>query len=162
MIMECITTVMYSILVNGEPKGLITSIRGLRQGDPLSPYLFLFCVEGLNAILNQASENGDIHGFSICINGPKLTHLFFADDCLLLCRSTLEECEKIQRILAYYEEASGQVINRDKTTLFFSKNTSEQSQEVIKNSLNVPVIQRYEKYLGLPSFIGRSEKASFT
>ena len=65
MIMECITMVTYSILVNGEPKGLITPTRGLRQGDPLSPYLFLFCVEGLNAILNQASENGDIHGFSI-------------------------------------------------------------------------------------------------
>jgi len=65
MIMECITTVTYSILVNGEPKGLITPTRGLRQGDPLSPYLFLFCAEGLNAILNQASENGDIHGFSI-------------------------------------------------------------------------------------------------
>ena len=127
MIMECITTVTYSILVNGEPKGLITPTRGLRQSDPLSPYLFLFCAEGLNAILNQASESGDIHGFSICRNGPKLTHLFFADDCLLFCRSTLEECEKIQQILAYYEEASGQVINRDKTTLFSSKNTSEQS-----------------------------------
>ena len=116
----------------------------------------------MNAILNQASESGDIHGFPICRNGPKLTHLFFADDCLLFCRSTLEECEKIQQILAYYEEASGQVINRDQTTLFFSKNTSEQSQEVIKNSLNVLAIQHYEKYLGLPSFIGRSKKASFT
>ena len=113
MILECITTVTYSILVNGEPKGLITPTRGLRQGDPLSPYLFLFCAEGLNAILNQASESGDIHGFSAIL----------ADDCLLFCWSTLEECEKIQQILACYEEASGQVINRDKTTLFFSKNT---------------------------------------
>ena len=50
LVMECITTVTYSILVNGEPKGLITPSRGLREGDPLSPYLFLFCVEGLNAI----------------------------------------------------------------------------------------------------------------
>ena len=131
MIMECITTVTYSISVNGEPKGLITPTRGLSQGDPLSPYLFLFCAEGLNAILNQARESGDIHGFSICRNGPKITHLFFADDCLLFCRSTLEECEKIQQILAYYEEASGQVINRDKTTLFFSKNTSPTQQDVV-------------------------------
>ena len=162
LIMECITTVTYSILVNGEPKGLITPTRGLRQGDLLSLYLFLFCVEGLNAILRQAMGNGDIHGFSICRNGPKLIDLFFVDDCLLFCRSTLEECEKIQQILAYYEEAMGQVVNKDKTTLFFSKNTSVQSQEAIKNSLNVPAIQHYEKYLGLSSFIGRSKKACFT
>ena len=121
------STMTYTILVNGEPRGLITPTRGLRQGDPLSPYLFLFCAEGLNAILNQARENGDIHGFSICRNGPKLTHLFFADGCLLFCRSTLEECEKIQHILAYYEQATRQVVNKDKTTLFFSKNTSEHS-----------------------------------
>ena len=58
--MECITTVSYSILVNGEPKGLIKPSRGLRQGDPLSPYLFLFCAEGLNAILRRAVLNGEI------------------------------------------------------------------------------------------------------
>lgn len=84
--------------------------------------------------------DGDIHGFSICRNGSKLTHLFFANDCLLFCKSTLEECEKIQQILAFYEEATGQVVNKDKTTLFFSKNTSVQSQVAIKNSLNVPAI----------------------
>lgn len=99
--------VTYSILVNGERKGLITPIRGLRQGDPLLPYLFLFFAEGLNAIFKRAAENGEIQGFSICRNKPKLTHLFFADDCLLFCRFTLEECEKVQELLAYYEEASG-------------------------------------------------------
>lgn len=84
--------------------------------------------------------DGDIHGFSICRNRSKLTRLFFANDCLLFCRSTLEECEKIQQILAFYEEATGQVVNKDKTILFFSKNTSVQSQVAIKNSLNVPAI----------------------
>ena len=58
--MECITTVSYSILVNGEPKGMIVPSRGLRQGDPLSPYLFLFCAEGLNALLRGAAMNGEI------------------------------------------------------------------------------------------------------
>ena len=162
LVMECITTVTYSILVNGEPKGLITPSRGLRQGDPFSPYLFLFCAEGLNAIFQKAAENSEIQGFSIYINGPKLTHLFFADDCLLFCRSTLEECEKIQELLACYEEASGQMVNKDKTTLFFSKNTDVHVQEVIKNSLGVPAIQHYEKYLSLPSFIRRNKKACFT
>ena len=105
--MECITTVSYSIIVNGEPKGMIVPSQGLRQGDPLSPYLFLFCVEGLNALLCGAAMNGEIQGFSLCRAGPKLTHLFFADDCLIFCRSTLDECNKIQELLACYEVASG-------------------------------------------------------
>ena len=75
--MECITTVSYSILVNGEPKGVIVPSRGLRQGDPLSPYLFLFCAKGLNALLRNAADEGVINGFSLCRNEPKLTHLFF-------------------------------------------------------------------------------------
>ena len=95
LIMECISTVSYSILVNGKLKGLISHFRGLRQGDFLSPYLFMFSEEGLNSIFQKAAKEEDIEGFSICRNGPKLTHLFFADDCLVFCRSTLEECHKI-------------------------------------------------------------------
>lgn len=162
LIMECITTVSYSILVNGEPKGMIKPSRGLRQGDPLPPYLFLFCAEGLNAILKQAADVGEIQGFSISRRGPKLTHLFFTDDCLLLFRSSLEECEKIQELLAIYENASRQMVNKDKTTLFFSKNTEEDIKKTIKLSLGVPAIQHYEKYLGLPSFVGRNKRACFT
>ena len=80
--MVCVKTVTYSILVNGEPRGLIHPSRGIRQGDPLSPFLFLLCTEGLNGLIKQAEVNGDIHGFSLYRRGPKLTHLLFADDSL--------------------------------------------------------------------------------
>ena len=80
LIMECVTSVSYSILVNGELEGVIYLSRGIRQGDPLSPYLFLFWVEGLNAILRIAATAEEIEGFSLCKRGPKITHLFFADD----------------------------------------------------------------------------------
>ena len=160
--MECITTVTYSVMVNGEPQGMITPTRGLRQGDPLSPYLFLFCAEGLDAILRRAANDREITGFSLCRRGPKITHLFFADDCLLFCRATLTECEKIKNILNIYEVASGLMVNKDKTTPFFSRNTNEATQEAIKVSLGLPAIQHYEKYLGLPSFVGRNKKACFT
>ena len=92
-------------------------------------------MEGLNALLCDVAAWGDIHGFFICRNGPKLTHLFFADDCLIFYRSTLEEYHKIQDLLGYYEVASGQMINKDKTTLFFSKNTEELSQVAIQVAL---------------------------
>ena len=83
---------------------------------------------------------GDIQGFSICRNETKPTHLFFADDCLIFCKSTLTECNKIQEFLAFYEIASGQMINKEKTTLSFSRNIDEQTQEAIKVALNVPAI----------------------
>ena len=84
LVLECITTVSYLILVNGEPKGDIRPSKGLRQGDPLSPYLFLLCSEGLNRMLQQADSNDTIRGFSLCKRGPKISHLFFADDTLFI------------------------------------------------------------------------------
>uniref|UniRef100_A0A2N9I0P4 Reverse transcriptase domain-containing protein n=1 Tax=Fagus sylvatica TaxID=28930 RepID=A0A2N9I0P4_FAGSY len=94
---------------------------GLRQGDTLSPYLFLLCTEGLHGLLSQAEISGPIQGLSLCRNGPRLTHLFFADDCLLFCKANTSECDTILQILDSYEYASGQQLNRAKTTLFFSK-----------------------------------------
>ena len=121
LLMECITTVSYSILVNGEPKDLFRRSRGLRQENPLSPYLVLFCAKVLNAILREAALKEEIQGFSICRNGPKLNHLFFPDDYLLFCKASLLKCEKIQELLEFYEEASGQMINKGKTTLFLAR-----------------------------------------
>ena len=69
------------------------------------------------------------------------------------------ECDKIKELLAAYEVASGQMVNKDKATLFFSRNTNDATQEAIKVSLGLLAIQHYEKYLGLPSFIGREKKA---
>ena len=124
--MQCISKATYSVLINGEPHGHITPSRGLRQGDPLSPYLFLLCTEGVHGLLRKAEENGDIRGVSICRSAPKLTHLLFVDDSLIFCRAKTNECEKLLEILATYEQASEQQINGDKTTLFFSKSTSHQ------------------------------------
>ena len=66
----------------------------------------------------------------------------------------------VQNLLANYEEASGQKLNREKTTLFFSKNTASEIQDSIKALLGVPKIKQYEKYLGLPSFVDRRKRVS--
>ena len=158
-ILECIRSVTYSVLINGEPKGHIVPTRGIRQGDPLSPYLFLLCSEGLNGLLEQAVHEKHIEGFSLCRHGPKISHLFFADDSLLFCRARVEEVEKIQELLRKYEMASGQKINALKTTIFFSRNVPLTIKELIQNSLGVPEIKEYEKYLGLPAVVGRNKKA---
>ena len=66
LMMEYITTASYSILINGEPHGHIKASRGLQQGDPLSPYLFFMCTEGLHGLIKKVASNGDIKGVSIC------------------------------------------------------------------------------------------------
>ena len=162
LMMECVRIVSYSVLINGEPKGYFHPSRGLRQGDPISPYLFLLCAEGLHALLIRATVSHQLQGLSISRSGPKLTHLFFADDCVLFCRATLMECNIIMEILRRYERASGQQINQDKTTLFFSASTTPTTQDEIKHALQLPAIQHYETYLGLPSMVGRSKYASFS
>ena len=132
LIMACITTAHFSILVNGNPIGYIFPFRGLRQGDPLSPYFFLFCAEGLIALLRKAETNGIIRGVEASRGGPCISHLLFADDNLLFCRASVKECQQVNSSLNLYEVASGQKINIDKTSLFFSSNTGLESQESIK------------------------------
>lgn len=91
LIMSCVRTVSYSILVNGSPQGHILPGRGLRQGDPLSPYLFLLCAEGLSSLIMAAKRDGRITGLSVAKEGARLSHLFFADDSVLFCCATFIE-----------------------------------------------------------------------
>ena len=140
LMMTCVKTVSYSVLENGEPKGLIQPSRGIRQGDPLSPFVFLLCMEGLNSLIVKAEREGLLHGFALNRGGPKLTHLLIVDDSLLFCRSSRSECQKVLEILASYESLSGQKINRDKTSIFFSKPTTEARRMEIKEPLGVPEI----------------------
>ena len=107
LIMQCITTVSYAIKINGCPRGRIIPSRGIRQGDSLSPYLFLLCAEGLLALIKATVCNGSMEGIAICRGGPKLSHLFFADDSLIFCKASLVECDSMQKVLGVYERASG-------------------------------------------------------
>ena len=90
--METICTASYSVLINGEPKGFITPSRGIKQGDPLSLYLFLLCAEGLSSLIRSNVASRRLHGIQSCPNGICISHLLFADDSLIFCQAIVEEC----------------------------------------------------------------------
>ncbi|XP_024157591.1 uncharacterized protein LOC112165325 [Rosa chinensis] len=159
--MRCVNSVSFSVLWKGRPIGLFRPTRGIRQGDPLSPYLFLLVTEGLSGLLHHADSTELIHGVRAAPNAPSISHLLFADDSLLFVNATVDECVSLKQCLLLYECAAGQQINFQKSALSFGPNVSEQMQEEIKVILGVPVVELHEKYLGLPTTIGRNKTDVF-
>ncbi|XP_058732849.1 uncharacterized protein LOC131604425 [Vicia villosa] len=161
LIKRCINSVSYKVLVNGVPSKSFTPERGLRQGDPLSPYLFIMCANVFSGLLKKAAMEKEIHGVKIARNSPTITHLFFADDSLLFARANLEEAKRIKDILRIYEEALGQVVSFEKSEVSFSRNVDENVRDSICNWLGVNSVSSHSRYLGLPIMFGRSKKVIF-
>jgi hypothetical protein len=82
LIMMCVSTVKYAVVVNGNPSGYFQPTRGLRQGDPISPYLFLICAEVLSSMVSEANNKRLLTGVPTSKYGPRVSHLFFANDSL--------------------------------------------------------------------------------
>jgi hypothetical protein len=161
LVMNCVTTVRYQVKVNGDATEIIIPERGLRQGDPLSPYLFLICAEGLSAMLHEAERKGSLKGIKLCKRAPSVTHLLFADDSLLLIEADRNSMQEVNRILSTYEACSGQVVNKEKSAILFSKNTKKEVKVDLMEQLNIPKEGFSGKYLGLPVYIGKSKVKAF-
>lgn len=100
--MECVTTVRCSVRFNGVLLDTIQPTQGLRQGDPLSPYLFLFVADGLSKVLQSETTIGVIQGLRVCRRAPEITHLLFADDSLLFFRANGVQAATVKSVLSRY------------------------------------------------------------
>ncbi|XP_056843438.1 uncharacterized protein LOC130495882 [Raphanus sativus] len=160
-IMVCVTSVSYSFLINGAPQGKVMPSRGIRQGDPLSPYLFILCTEVLSGLCSNAQVSGILPGVKVARNCPPINHLLFADDTMFFTRTDQESCNNFLAILAKYERASGQCINPTKSSITFSSKTPLPAKNRVKSSLSIEKEGGIGKYLGLPEHFGRRKRDIF-
>ena len=158
---QCLSTISFSILLNGSPHGRLFPTRGLGQGDPISPYLFILCSEVLSRILARAENIGFIHGVKISRAAIPITYLMFADDIILFLRANRAEAESLRSCLQKYESWSGQQVNFNKSGVFYSPNTCRRSRAVIFSILKLPIIYESAKYLGIPMFLTKHKTKDF-
>jgi hypothetical protein len=161
LVMKCVKTVSYRIKVNRNLMNPFVPERGLRQGDPLSPYLFIICAEGLSVLLNKAHDDGNIEGVRLCHGAPPINHLFYADDSLIIMKANVNSAESLKQVLALYEAHSGQMINATKSSAMFIKGTSQGAKQVVVNVFGIQRESRNERYLGLPVHLGASKTKEF-
>ena len=157
----CVESVDYSVLVNNEVAGPIIPGRGLKQGDPLSPYLFIICAKGLSSLIRDAEERGVITSTSIWRAAPPIFHLLFVDDCFLFFKAEAAQPQIMKNILVTYGAASGQTISLPNTEIFYSRNVTTDMKASITNILGVQAVLGTGKYLGLPSMVVRDRNATF-
>ncbi|XP_074274110.1 uncharacterized protein LOC141597542 [Silene latifolia] len=155
IIWECVSTVSYRLLINGEPSEAFRSSCGLRQGDPLSPYLFIMCMEVLSRQLLKAERNGSLTDLKISRYAPTLSHLFYADDALLCCKATPSSFETLRNLFKDFEYASGQMINFNKSFIKFSPNAPEDYRAHLTSILKMKPVPTFGTYLGVPIDIPR-------
>jgi hypothetical protein len=143
---------LYSLLlfvVNGVPSRPFSPSRGIRQGDPLSPFLFIILAEGLSRSIHAAVENKSLTGLPLHGLTPPISHSQFVDDTLLMGSPTIREANAIQEILSSFSEASGLDCNRGKSQIFFF-NTPPPIQRHISAILGFSRSSLPSKYLGIP------------
>ncbi|KAM1158750.1 hypothetical protein ACFX19_032575 [Malus domestica] len=155
LVMNCVTTVDLAMLINGRPRQKFKPTKGLRQGDPLSPYLFLIVSKVLSLIIQNASEMGFIEGIQVSGNGPSLSHLIFADDTLIFLKATKTNYTNIVKLLNAYCHASGQVVSLQKSIVYFSTNTPPTIYEELCDILHMPKVEDPRSYLGILTIWGR-------
>lgn len=143
LVMKCVSSVSFSVRVNGQFSPIFKPPRGIRQGDPISPYLFLLCAEGLTCMLKGIGPQHISRGVRVSIHAPWISHLLFADDCLIFAPASKTSADRVASILSDYYRGSGQLVNKQK-----SANFSVRTSKMKKRKLSMLVWKLRLRCLG--------------
>eukprot|EP00253_Pinus_taeda_P013241 PITA_13241 len=159
-LISLISSSFFSILINGIPYDTFRPSRGIRQGDPLSPFLFVIVAEGLGHSIKSVALSHNLKGLSFN-NSPPFTHQQFVDDNMLFGHPSVQEARLLKDLLSTFSDASSALINRVKSQIFFF-NTPTATQNSIAHILGFTIAKLPSKYLGAPMIASTLKHASWT
>jgi len=132
--MSSVKTVRTNVRWNGARAEFFSLKKGLRQGDPISPYLFVICMDKLSHLFSDAVNKGDWLSMKAGRNGPMISHPMFADDLLLFGQATEKQMRCVMQVLNQFCSISGQKISTEKTRILFSRTVDVRTRgELINN-----------------------------
>lgn len=148
IIMDCISSTSISAFFNGGKLPAFSPSHGIRQRDPLSPYIFILCLEYFRILIRDKTANNTWKPVKAYRSGPTLSRLFFVDDLMLFGQASLENSEAINEVLTIFCQLSRQRVSKEKSRVLFSKNTPEKTRSNICCSLGILETRKFDKYLG--------------
>lgn len=131
------------------------------SGDPLSPYLFVLCLERLCHQIDLAVGSKEWKQISLSCGGPSLSHICFADDLILFAEASVAQIRVIRRVLEKFCLASGQKVSLEKSKFFLSQNVHRDLQKLINDESGIKSTKELGKYLGMPILQKRINKDTF-
>ena len=158
LIMGCLSTAQMNVLWNGEMTEVFRPGRGIRQRDPLSPYIFVLCIERLSHGIIQAVNQGRWKPIRLTRIGTPLSHLFFADDLLLFLEASYGQVDILNDVVENFCRSSGAKVSNQKTQGFFSKIVPVTLTSGIGKALGFSVTNNLGRYLGMPLLHDRVSK----
>ncbi|XP_015936169.1 uncharacterized protein LOC107462117 [Arachis duranensis] len=161
IVMSCVESVSYKLLWNGCKLEKFLPTRGIRQGDPISPYLFVIAMDKLSQLIEEKVNEGRWKPMTARRQGPAISHLLFADDLLLFVEASTNQTNVVKGVLEEFKLASGFQVNISKTSIFFSKNVTGQTKEEIKNQSGFIEADCLGRYLGAMLTNARKGKEKF-
>ncbi|KAA3476669.1 LINE-1 reverse transcriptase isogeny [Gossypium australe] len=162
VIMSAISSSSMQILWNGVPTQKFKPARGIRQGCPLSPYLFVLCMDWLGHLIKSNIDIGRWEPVKLSRSGPAISHLFFADDLVIFYKAHIDQARLLKSILDQFCDVLGHKISTRKSNIYFSKGIVDSDREQIVNLFGFQEVQNLGFYLGVLLLHNRVTKSTFS